>query len=113
MTAHHDFLVKDEDTPKPRFDLLIPGRLPYEQQMLTRWAALMARGITGHGERGWENSQTPEDLARYRQKAFRHFMQWFNSVNDGEDHAAAVLFNITAAEYTFWRWLQAHQPADA
>jgi hypothetical protein len=38
-------------------------------------------------------------LERFKSSAMRHFMQWVSGEED-EDHAAAVLFNINAAEYT-------------
>ncbi len=40
---------------------------------------------------------TDEEFLRYRESAFRHFMQWFNGEMD-EDHAAAVFFNINGVE---------------
>ncbi len=37
-------MQRDTQDGKPRFDLIAPLDLPYEEQMLTRWAKLMARG---------------------------------------------------------------------
>src|SRR5690606_34167426 len=56
--------MRDSQTGKPRFDLLLPEHVPYKDQMLTRWAKHMAAGAE-----------------RY------------------EDHAAAIFFNVMAAEY--------------
>ena len=92
-------MVRDTNKGKPRFDLLLPDGVPYKEQMLTRWAALMARGAGKYGDRNWEQAEGSEELRRFRDSAFRHFMMWFSGVDDGEDHAAAVFFNITAAEY--------------
>jgi hypothetical protein len=41
--------------------------------------------------------ETDEELARYRESALRHFMQWWEGETD-EDHAAAVYFNINGVE---------------
>lgn len=89
---------RDVDTDKPRFDLVTPLALDYEDQLLTRWARLMARGAHKYGDRNWEKARTWQEWARFRSSAFRHFMQWFFGETD-EDHAVAVMFNITGAEY--------------
>jgi hypothetical protein len=113
MNSSPEFLTRDsgkrEDYPtgmrrdtqegKSRFDLVMPLHVPYECQMLTRWANLMARGREKYGERNWELAATPEEYARFKGSALRHLLQWYHGVDDGEDHAAAVLFNIQAAEY--------------
>jgi hypothetical protein len=96
-------MVRDTNNGKPRFDLIMPADLPYEEQMLTRWAALMARGARKYGDRNWERAQGQEELNRFRESAFRHFVEWYQDVRDGEDHAAAVFFNISAAEYALSR----------
>lgn len=90
--------VRDTQEGKPRFDLLLPETVPYRSQMLTRFAELMGRGAEKYEDRNWEFFSDDRALARARSSAFRHFMQWFNGETD-EDHAAAVFFNITAAEY--------------
>lgn len=89
---------RDTQQGKPRFDLLVPLNMAYEDQMLTRWAALMSRGAEKYGDRNWEKGNGPEELKRARASAFRHLMQWLTGEED-EDHAAAVFFNISAAEY--------------
>lgn len=71
------------------------GRAP----MLVRWAELMGRGANKYGERNWEKAQTEPELKRFQASAFRHFVQWYFGLNQEEDHAAAVLFNISGAEY--------------
>lgn len=40
---------------------------------------------------------TEEELQRYRESAFRHFMSWFSGETD-EDHASACFFNINGVE---------------
>lgn len=89
---------RDTQEGKPRFDLLVPLVIPYHLQMLTRWAALMSRGAEKYGDRNWEKGNGSQELERAKASAFRHFIQWLTGEQD-EDHAAAVFFNITAAEY--------------
>lgn len=96
-------MVRDLNTGKPRFDLITPLDQPYDRQMLTRWASLMARGALKYGDRNWEKAGTKEEYLRAKESAFRHFMQWYLGAADGEDHAAAVFFNITEAEYVWER----------
>jgi hypothetical protein len=81
---------RDINDGKPRYDLIyVP--------MLKRWAELMQRGAVKYGARNWEKASTQEELERFKDSAFRHFVQWFSGQED-EDHAAAVLFNISGAE---------------
>lgn len=91
-------MVRDTQEGKPRFDLLLPKGIPYADQMLTRFAALMERGANKYTERNWEKARTQEELDRYHSSAIRHLMQWVNGETD-EDHAAAVMFNIMAGEF--------------
>jgi hypothetical protein len=92
-------MQRDTNEDKPRFDLLFPETLSYENQLITRWARLMQRGAVKYNARNWEKAATQEELNRFRESAMRHFMQWFMGADDGEDHAAAVLFNLMGAEY--------------
>jgi hypothetical protein len=91
-------MVRDLEANKPRFDLMFPEGVSYEEHMLTRYAALLARGAAKYGDRNWEKAEGQEELARARSSAFRHFVQWLCGEDD-EDHAAAVMFNLTMAEY--------------
>lgn len=90
-------MVRDLQDGKPDFSLILTDQ-PYTDQLLTRWAALMERGATKYGRRNWQLACSEEELDRFKASAFRHFMQWITGEDD-EDHAAAVLFNINAAEY--------------
>lgn len=87
---------RDIDDNKPRYDLLIP--LDMDNPLLKRWAELMARGAKKYSSRNWEKAYTEEELERFKASAFRHFIAWFQGVDD-EDHCAAVLFNLQGAEY--------------
>lgn len=93
---------RDLQTGKPNFHLISPKDMPYDKQMLTRWAALMTRGADKYGQRNWELAKTDEELERFKASAYRHFHQWISGETD-EDHASAVMFNISAAEYVKWR----------
>lgn len=92
---------RDTQEGKPDFSLLYTD-LPYEQQMLTRWAGLMTRGAEKYGRRNWQLANSQEELERFRASAARHFAQWITGETD-EDHAAAVLFNVNCAEYVKYR----------
>lgn len=91
-------MLREPTEGKPRFDLITPLGVEYDQQMLTRWAKHMARGGVKYVDRNWEVASTSEELGRFRESAFRHFMQWYLDCKDGEDHAAAAFFNISGAE---------------
>jgi hypothetical protein len=87
---------RDVDDNKPRYDLIIP--LGWKDHMLKRWANLLQRGMAKYGYRNWELANSEEEYIRFKASAFRHFIQWFEGEED-EDHAAAVMFNINAAEF--------------
>lgn len=90
-------MVRDTEEGKARFGLLFPKGVPYPEQMLTRFAELMARGARKYTERNWERAKGEEELERYRSSALRHLIQWVTGEDD-EDHAAAVMFNLLAGE---------------
>lgn len=92
-------MQRDTEKGKPRFDLLVPLDVPYEAQLLTRVAALMARGAEKYESRNWEQADSEAELARMKSSAFRHFFQWLTGETD-EDHAAATVFNLLAHETT-------------
>ena len=74
----------------------------YSEQLLTRWAELMTRGADKYGKRNWQLACSDDELDRFKSSAFRHFIQWILNEDD-EDHAAAVFFNLNAAEYVKWK----------
>ena len=101
---------RDTQTDKPDFSLIMAKDLPYEEQLITRWAGLMTRGADKYGARNWEKACSEEELARFKASAFRHFMQFMAGETD-EDHASAVMFNLNAHEYVKYRlnhpeWLE-------
>lgn len=85
-----DGMQRDVSIDKTRYDLL-------PTFMLKRFADLLQRGAVKYGERNWEQANTQEALNRFKESAFRHFVQWFDGETD-EDHASAVFFNISGAE---------------
>lgn len=97
-------MVRDIQTGKPDFSLLY-SNLPFNEQMITRWAALMTRGAEKYGRRNWQLANSQEELERFQASAARHFAQWITGEQD-EDHAAAVMFNINCAEYVKARMTQ-------
>jgi hypothetical protein len=92
-------MVRDTDEGKPRFDLIIPEGIGYSETMLCRWAMLMTRGAEKYGERNWEKGAYPDAYHRARASALRHMLQWISGDTPEEDHSAAILFNVAAAEY--------------
>lgn len=97
-------MVRDIDTGKPRYDLI-----PLDP--LKRLAELYARGAVKYGDRNWQKANSPEELARFKASAFRHFMQWLNDEDD-EDHGIAVAWNIFAVEYLGARLRSVPRPDD-
>ena len=88
---------RDVDTDKPRYDLVWkPG--------LKRLAELMARGAEKYGDSNWMLADSKDELGRFLASANRHFEQWMAGERD-EDHMAATVFNLFAAEYVRGRLL--------
>lgn len=88
---------RDVQEDKPRFDLLVPECIPYEETLLYRWAMLMTRGAKKYGERNWEKAATTIEQVRFKASAARHFFAWLSGKED-EDHGTAVAFNIQGYE---------------
>lgn len=83
-------MKRDVQENKPRYDLL-------DRPMLKRWAELMERGAVKYGEDNWKKAETEEELRRFEASALRHMFQWIDGETD-EDHASAILFNVSGAE---------------
>lgn len=95
-------MQRDTNEGKARFELLMPLEIPYDQQILTRFAELMGRGAEKYSKRNWEQANSQDELDRFKESGFRHFMQWISGETD-EDHAVAVMFNIMGAEMVKWK----------
>lgn len=83
--------TRDVNEGKPRYDLI-----PHE--LLTRLAELYSRGAEKYGPSNWRQAETDEEKGRFKESAFRHFIQWFRGDED-EDHGSAVVFNVFAYEW--------------
>lgn len=94
--------VRDTNEGKPRFELLWPEGIPFEEQFLTRCGMLLARGAVKYKTRNWEQACDSEALERFKESAMRHMYQWLNNDQD-EDHASAVFFNLLGYETTKWK----------
>lgn len=97
-TEHPDGVVRDTDAGKPRFDLMFPKGVPFDAQLMTRVAELYERGGVKYGMRNWEKSATPETLEHHEAALMRHVYRFLTEVEDGEDHAAAVVWNVNAVD---------------
>lgn len=95
-------MQRDTQDGKPRFDLLYPVGIPYNDQFLTRVAELLARGAEKYSERNWEKALGQEELDRFKASALRHMIQWYTGEID-EDHASACVFNLLGAETLKWK----------
>ncbi len=114
---------RDTDEGKPRYDLIY-------KPLQRRLALLMGRGVPKYGERNWEKARSIQEFCRFLSSAERHFQQYINCIKyevnqldiEGgrefyfedvdeeealkdrvEDHAAAILFNVSASEYVLER----------
>jgi hypothetical protein len=90
--------MRESQEGKLRFDLLLPLGIPLAKQFLARCARHMGVSLQKYPERNWEQFADLEALDRAKASAFRHFMAWMVEEDD-EDHAAAVFFNLMAAEH--------------
>lgn len=85
-------MVRDVTDGKTDYSLALDG------PMFTRYAVHLTKGAQKYAARNWMQANGDAELARFRQSALRHFVQWYYGDTD-EDHAAAVFFNINGAEY--------------
>lgn len=86
---------RDTQEGKPDYTLL-----PLE--FLERWAEHMTKGAKKYGRENWRLANDETALTRFKASAFRHMVQWLRGDRD-EDHAAAVAFNVAAAEFVLER----------
>jgi hypothetical protein len=98
--VHSDGVQRDTQKGKRLFSLMFPKGVPMAQQLIVRVADLYTRGAEKYGDRNWENSKSADTLAHHEDALWRHFMNFYFNVQDGEDHAAAIVWNINAVELT-------------
>jgi hypothetical protein len=82
---------RDTQEGKPNYALL-------PREFLKRWAIHLTKGAEKYGRENWRLANSQEELDRFKDSAFRHFMQWLDGEVD-EDHASAIAFNVACAEY--------------
>jgi hypothetical protein len=98
-TEYPDGMIRDAGRDeKVNFLLVLNDGVPLEEQMLTRFAALLTRGAMKYSKRNFERACSQEALEGFKESAFRHMMQWLAGHDPSEDHAAAVWFNVMGAE---------------
>jgi hypothetical protein len=90
-------MVRDTAAGKTNFLRTLDG------PMFERWATHLTKAEAKYpdiapGVANWTLASGPQELQRFRESAFRHFLQWMRGDVD-EDHASAVFFNINGAEY--------------
>jgi len=85
-------MVRDINDDKMLWHLVADG------PMLERWAEHLTKGAEKYSPQNWMKAKGNAEQQRFRESAFRHFMQWYHG-DDDEDHAAAVFFNINGHEY--------------
>lgn len=79
--------------------------------MFMRWAWHLTKAVASKGKRNWMNARSDDDLERFLEAFSRHAEQWLDDVRahragrptSGEDHAAALIFNVNGAEYVLER----------
>lgn len=96
MAEYADGMRRDTSDGKPKFRLMWPEGIPFEEQLMYRVAMHYAQGGEKYGDRNWEKSSTPESLAHHAEATERHLHKFLLGVEDGEDHAAAVVWGINA-----------------
>jgi hypothetical protein len=85
-------MVRDVTDGKPDYSLVFDG------PMLERWAVHVTKGAQKYSKRNWMQAEGDEEMARFKESACRHFVQWMRGDVD-EDHAAALFFNVCGFEY--------------
>lgn len=91
------------DTEDGKYDyarvLRIEGLHLIPIEALERWGAHMVKGAEKYGEDNWRQARGPIAVARFLRSLCRHVVQYIRK-DRTEDHAAAVCFNVWAAELT-------------
>jgi hypothetical protein len=86
-------MQRDTTEGKTDYSLVLDG------PMFDRWAVHLTKGAAKYDKRNWMKAISGDgSYERFRESAFRHFLQWYRGDTD-EDHASATYFNINGAEY--------------
>ena len=78
--------MQRDSAEKIRYDLI-------PTWMLTRFAEHLTKGSHKYKPRNWERASTPQELDRFIQSFWRHWMQYLDG-EDSEDHFSAIVFNL-------------------
>lgn len=93
---------RDTQEGKPDYTLI-------DRVGLKRVALHLVKGAVKYGRNNWQKANSAEELERFQASALRHMYQWLDGEAD-EDHMAAVVFNLFAAEYVK-RQMEKNEPA--
>ena len=85
-------MVRDTNAGKTLWHLITAGPLA------RRLAVHLTKGAVKYGPNNWLKATGQEEHDRFRESAFRHFMQWYYDETD-EDHFSATVFNMNGTEY--------------
>lgn len=110
QAGHTQFMVKDSGARQQFASGSVrdtaEGKIKWSRitfgPMMRRWAQHLTTAEAKYpdvapGVPNFSLISTDEELVRYKESAFRHFMSWFFDETD-EDHAAAVMFNLNGVE---------------
>jgi hypothetical protein len=106
-----DFVVKDSGE-RQHFESGMQrdtqeGKIQYTRlldgPMLKRWADHITKGAVKYpdiapGVANWTQANSVEEMQRFKESAFRHFMEWALNENPTEDVAAGIFFNVNGYE---------------
>lgn len=99
-SEYEDGMRRDSTDGKPQPSLMFPRNVDYKDQLLTRVAMQYYQGGLKYGPRNWEKSCSEESLAHHEDALLRHVFKYICDEQDGEDHAAAIVWNVNAVELT-------------
>ena len=85
-------MVRDTTEGKVDYTLVLDGPL------FQRLAEHLMKGAKKYNKRNWMKACGEAELARFKESAFRHFLQWYRGDTD-EDHFSATVFNLNGYEY--------------
>lgn len=85
-------MVRDTTEGKTDYTLVLDGPL------FQRLAEHLTKGAKKYNKRNWMKACGEAELARFKESAFRHFLQWYRGDTD-EDHFSATVFNLNGYEY--------------
>ena len=91
-------MLREPTMDRPRFELMFPLDQKYEDTLLFKLGNVLAKGAGKYSDRNWEKCNTKEELERFKEASFRHFLQFMTGEID-EDHLGALLFNLNAMNY--------------